>query len=122
VIQYLNDDSVYDPLRDVPEPPSQQQDTTSQQTRLLSDLLQSRLFPRLQALLQDAEPMPLYALKLLSAVVEKNPPLFARQLRRAELLPLVAEHYQVGHPRLNRHTINIVKAVVQSKELTLTEV
>jgi hypothetical protein len=40
----------------------------------------------------------------------------------ALLLPLIAENYQVGHPRLNRHTINIIKSVIQSKELSLTEI
>lgn len=76
VIQYLNDDTVYDPLKDVAD--CNQADPVSVQTRLLSDLLQTQLFPRIQALFQDSEPMPLYALKLLSAVIEKNPPLFAR--------------------------------------------
>ena len=38
------------------------------------------------------------------------------------LLPLIAENYHVGHPRFNRHTINILKSVIQSKELSLQEV
>lgn len=68
--------------------------------------------------------MPLYVLKLLSAVIEKNPPLFARQLRRIEpqIIKLVADFYQVGHPRLNRHTINILKSMIQSKEFTLSDI
>lgn len=68
--------------------------------------------------------MPLYALKLLSSVVERNPPLFAKQMRKTDplLLPLICENYQVGHPRLNRHTINILKSVIQSKELSLQEI
>lgn len=67
--------------------------------------------------------MPLYALKLLSAIIERNPPLFTRQLRRTEpqLTKCLADFYQVGHPRLNRHTINILKSMIQSKELTLGE-
>jgi hypothetical protein len=76
------------------------------------------------ALLQDADPVPLFALKLLSAIVERNPPLFTRQLRKQEplLLPLIAENYQVGHPRLNRHTINILKSLLASRELTTQEI
>ena len=93
-------------------------------TRQLSDLLQQQLFPRLLALLQDSDPVPLFALKLLSAIVERNPPLFARQIRKQEplLLPLIADNYQVGHPRLNRHTINILKSVISARELSMAEI
>lgn len=46
--------------------------------------------------------------------MERNPPLFARLMRKgdSQLLSLIIENYQVGHPRLNRHTINIVKCVI----------
>jgi hypothetical protein len=76
VIQYLHDDSVYDPtIQDESNP-------TAKQTNLLSEMLINQLFPKILSLLQDAEPLPLYALKLLSAVLERNPPFFAKQLRR----------------------------------------
>jgi hypothetical protein len=71
----MNDDSVYDPTKDG-EVISQSAEGNT--TRQLSDLLQSQVFPRLLCLLQDADPVPLFALKLLSAIVERNPPLFAR--------------------------------------------
>jgi len=111
VIQYMNDSSVYDPTKDG-EVISQTAEGNT--TRQLSDLLQSQVFPRLLCLLQDADPVPLFALKLLSAIVERNPPLFARHMRKQDplLLPLIADNYQVGHPRLNRHTINILKSVI----------
>lgn len=38
------------------------------------------------------------------------------------LLPLIADNYQVGHPRLNRHTINILKSVISAKELSMQEI
>lgn len=112
VVQYLNDESIYDPAKE--------EGTTKQ----LQELLLTQLFPRLLHLLQDADPVPLLALKLISAIAERNPPLFARQMRKQDalLLPLIAENYQVGHPRLNRHTINILKSVIQSKELSLAEI
>jgi hypothetical protein len=128
VIQYLSDDSIYDPSKDLdtlsPTTTSSSSDPTLTTTRSLSDLLQFHLFPRLLCLLQDSDPVPLFALKLLSSIVERNPPLFAKQMRKHDplLLPLIAENYQVGHPRLNRHTINILKSVIQSKELSLQEV
>lgn len=104
VVQFLNDDSIYDPSKE-------DQNLTTKQ---LQDLLLHQLFPRVLHLLQDADPVPLLALRLLSAIVERNPPLFARQMRKQDplLLPLIAENYQVGHPRLNRHTINILKSVI----------
>lgn len=119
VIQYLSDDSIYEPSKDTLDPAS-----LSNPTRLLSSFLQTQLFPRLLQLLQDVDPLPLFALKLLSAIVERNPAVFARQMRKQEplLMPMIADYYQVGHPRLNRHTINILKAVIHSKELSLVEV
>ena len=68
--------------------------------------------------------MPLYALKLLSGILEKNPQPFTRYIKKNDplLLSLIAEHYNVGHPLMNRHLINILKCIIQSKELTLAEV
>ena len=36
------------------------------------------------------------------------------------ILPLL-EYYEAGHKRLNRHTIQIVKSIVESDETTLTD-
>ena len=38
------------------------------------------------------------------------------------MLPLIADNYQIGHPRLNRHTINILKSVISARELSMTEI
>jgi len=38
-----------------------------------------------------------------------------------DVVAIVCEFYQVKHPNLNKHTINIVKAIIEVKELSFVE-
>ena len=51
VIQMLNDDQVYEPLKDNEQIVTMENAQVANTTRQLSDLLQQQLFPRLLALL-----------------------------------------------------------------------
>jgi hypothetical protein len=42
-------------------------------------------------------------------------------MRRFDLFFFIADNYQVNHPRLNRHTMNIMKSIIESKELQFNE-
>ena len=37
------------------------------------------------------------------------------------LLSILSEYYMINHARLNRHTIKIMKSVIESKELDFEE-
>ena len=64
--------------------------------------------------------MPLYGLKLLSVIVERNQA-FVMILRRLELVSHIFEYFEVGHTKFNAFTVKIVRAIVASREIELTE-
>lgn len=78
------------------------------------------LFPLFKLILQDNDPVPLFGLKLLSAIVEKNP-IFVQLFKKFDLVRYITDNYMVNHSRLNRHTINILKCIIESKELNYQE-
>lgn len=78
------------------------------------------LFPAFASILSDNDPVPLFALKLLSAIIERNPA-FVPILSQFNLFSLISEYYVVSHPRLNRHTIKIIKSMIEAKELSFQE-
>lgn len=69
---------------------------------------------------QDKDPVPLFGLKLLSAIVERNP-MFIQLFKKFDLVRYISDNFMVNHARLNRHTINILKSMIESKELTFLE-
>jgi len=74
IIQYLNDDSIYDIRSNLPDSQiSENGNNVKMTTMFINDLLLKDLFPLFRLILQDNDPVPLFGLKLLSAIVEKNP-------------------------------------------------
>ena len=74
IIQYLNDDSIYDLRSGLPDSQiSENGNNVMMTTKFINDLLLKDLFPLFRLILQDNDPVPLFGLKLLSAIVEKNP-------------------------------------------------
>lgn len=64
--------------------------------------------------------MPLFGLRLLSAIIERNTK-FVVLLKQFNLFNTISEFYSVNHPKLNRHTIMILKSMVESKEMSFQE-
>lgn len=64
--------------------------------------------------------MPLYGLKLLSVIVERNSA-FITILKKLKLISVLIEYFAVGHPKFNAFTVKIVKQIVQSREVDLEE-
>ena len=84
------------------------------------------LLPRLQAflpqaaeLLVDEDPIPLYALKLLSAVMERSPAL-AMEAEPLGLLPLTVQFLRLDHPNNNIHNLRLIEALVQCGTMTMS--
>lgn len=91
-------------------------DTTS----AINELILKRLFTHYGKILSDKDPMPLFGLKLLSVIVERNPA-FVAILKKLSLVGVLMEYFSVGHPRFNTFTVKIVKQIVFSRDVELTE-
>ena len=68
--------------------------------------------PQASGLLVDEDPIPLYALKLLSTVMERSPAL-AMEAEPLGLLPLTVEFLRLDHPNNNIHNLRLIEALVQ---------
>ena len=64
--------------------------------------------------------MPLFGLKLLSVVVERNSA-FVVILSKLKLIEILFQYFEVNHPKFNAFTVKIIRAIVQSREIELME-
>lgn len=119
IIQYLHDESVYD-LKGGESVISAEGNNIKVTTKQINDLIFKNLFPSFTIILADKDPVPLFGLKLLSAIIERNP-IFVQLLKQFNLFSTISEYYVVNHPKLNRHTIKILKSMVEAKELSFSE-
>ena len=108
ITQYLGDDKIYDA------------DGTQETTKKINEMILKRLFPHYGSILSDDDPLPLFGLKLLCAIVERNSA-FVTILKKLKLVDIMMEYFTVGHQRFNTHLIKIVWWIVESKELKLEE-
>jgi hypothetical protein len=115
----VHDDNVYD-LKGGESVISAEGNNLKVTTKQINDLILKNLFPSFNIILSDNDPVPLFGLKLLSAIIERNP-LFVQLLKQFNLFSIISEYYVVNHPRLNRHTIKILKSMVEAKELSFQE-
>lgn len=109
LIPFLYEESIYDP--NLPGKSA---------TRLINELILSKLFPGYSEFLTDIDPIPLYSLKLLSAILERSLT-FVTLIKKFQLIPMIIQNFEGGNPRLNLHLISVVKKVIESHELTLEE-
>lgn len=89
-------------------------------TKLINELLIQQVLPLLPRLLRDQDPIPLYAQKLVSAVLD-HCLAFVSILKRHGVLSLLLDDFEPTQTKLNAHIVSIVKRVVESKEVSLTE-
>jgi hypothetical protein len=87
-------------------------------TSVLLSCLQAFL-PQAAELLVDEDPIPLYALKLLSAVMERSPAL-AIEAEPLGLLPLTVQFLRLDHPNNNIHNLRLIEALVQCGTMTMS--
>ena len=79
------------------------------------------MFPRYTAILEDQDPVPLFGLKLLSIIVERNSA-FVKILADLDLIGVICEYFEDGHQRLNRYTIKIIKNIVEVDALSTKDI
>lgn len=101
ITQYLCEDKIYNP-------DGEAADASAATTTSINELILKRLFTHYGRILADKDPMPLFGLKLLSVIVERNPA-FVAVLKKLSLVSVLMEYFAVGHPRFNTFTVKIVK-------------
>lgn len=109
LIPFLYEESVYDPNL-----------TTKPATRIINELILNNLFPGYAEFLNDVDPIPLYSLKLLSAILERSMT-FVTQIKRLQLIPMIIQNFEGGNSKLNLHLISVVKRIIESHEVSLEE-
>ena len=96
ITQYLCEDKIYN---------SEENNDT---TQAINELILKKLFIHYGKILTDKDPMPLFGLKLLSVIVERNPD-FVAILKKLKLVGILLDYFSVGHPKFNTYTVKIVK-------------
>lgn len=96
-------------------------------SRLIDTTISQQLLPRLMYILtsdQCQDPIPMFGLRLLSAIIDRSSQFFPTLGTGHETNPLlvaIASFYQVNHPRLNRHTLKVIQKWVNGRLVGLTE-
>jgi hypothetical protein len=80
-------------------------------TQAINELILKKLFAHYGIILTDKDPMPLFGLKLLSVIVEKNQA-FINILKKLKLISILLEYFSVGQAKFNAFTVKIVKQIV----------
>ena len=79
-------------------------------TRLIDELLESKFLAKCSSILADENPIPLFGLKLLSAVVERNPRMTQR-LADMGLVPVFVAFLDLDHPNNNVNNLRLLESV-----------
>lgn len=82
------------------------------------ELLGTFVFPSAQALLEDEAPIPVYTLRLLDALVERDPSL-AGSLHDRGLLPVFVSFFSLTNALNNVHNVSAMGSVIQSPDVPL---
>jgi hypothetical protein len=106
ITQYMCDDKIYN------------SEDNNDTTQAINELILKKLFQHYGLILSDADPMPLFGLKLLSVVVERNSA-FVVILNKLKLIDILMTYFDVNHPKFNAFTVKIIKIIIHSRELEL---
>jgi len=80
IVQYLSDEKIYNGV------------DNNETTQEINELILKKLFSHYGVILTDKDPMPLFGLKLLSVLVERNPA-FVTILKRLKLIPILLDYF-----------------------------
>jgi hypothetical protein len=96
ITQYLCEEKIYN------------SEENTDTTQAINELILKKLFAQYGVILTDKDPMPLFGLKLLSVIVERNAA-FVAVLKKLKLVSILVDYFTVGHPKFNTFTVKIVK-------------
>lgn len=108
ITQFLCDEKMYN------------QEDNNESTQAINEIILKKLFPHYGLILSDADPMPLFGLKLLSVIVERNGA-FVVILNKLKLIEVLFQYFEVNHTKFNAFTVKIVRAIIQSREIELPD-
>ena len=114
--QYIGEESIYNP-----------QNPKFGCTELIEQAISSQILPKMIYVLKECQdPIPMFGLKLLNAIVDRNPGHMIKLKRMNAgdpnpMLVTIASFYQVNHPRLNKYTLSLMKILIESKEFGILE-
>jgi len=124
IIQYIFEESVFDPSKlsmtaeEAKCNGSTKDNMCKYTTDMINNMLVNILLPRFKYLLTEEDPVPLFALKLISALTDRSDH-FVSIIEKLGILPIITDYYSFGHKRLNQHTIKVIKSVIESPEIPL---
>lgn len=88
-------------------------------TAVIDQLLRSHVFPTIPQLLQDEDPMPLYALKLLGGLLEVNLS-FVHDVEELALAPAFFNFLSLEHPNNNVHNVRLCRQIISAGSLPVS--
>jgi len=86
----------------------------------INELILKKLLQHYGIILTDKDPMPLFGLKLLSVIVERNSG-FVAILKKLKLIEILLEYFAAGHSKFNAYTVKIVRCIVAQKDVELEQ-
>jgi hypothetical protein len=89
-------------------------------SQAINELILKKLLQHYGIILTDKDPVPLFGLKLLSVIVERNQG-FVAILKKLNLVQILLEYFQAGHSKFNAYTVKIVKQIVAQKDIELEQ-
>lgn len=108
--QYIADESIYN----VPLSPQscQNQFVGRQSSEVINRIIENQILPKILLILRDSQdPIPIFGLKLLNSIIERNPDIIQKlkdicknpnPQHPNQILETLGQFYQVNHPKLNR--------------------
>ena len=86
----------------------------------MGEQIRESILPNLPALLEDEDPIPLYSLKMLIAVLDFDPTL-TEQVAELGLVPLFVSYLSLDHPNNNVHNLRLCKIMTASEAVALDD-
>ena len=86
----------------------------------MNEVLVKRLLPLFSELLEDAEPVPLCCIKLLSYILERCPE-YVAVVKSHGLVTQLLTYLNAGHKNLGMHLMQVIKKFVDSGEISVDE-
>lgn len=84
-------------------------------------MIVNNLLPNWVYLLDEADPVALYALKLLSFITNKSR-VYSEICDKMGIYSMIVPYYSSGHKRLNSHTMKILKDMIETPSLPFSTI
>mmetsp|Transcript_4859 Transcript_4859/g.4099 ORF Transcript_4859/g.4099 Transcript_4859/m.4099 type:complete len:154 (-) Transcript_4859:33-494(-) len=121
VMQFLYDESVFDAQKleiDSQHFIKETDRMSKYTTDMINDIIINSFIPNFKYLLNEEDPIPLFAIKLMTALADRSEH-FVAIINKMDILPIITEYCSGGHKRLNQHTITLIKKITNSPDAAI---